>query len=155
MYAQQLQALKKKSGQTWEDLAFEVRDLTQRAYKTANSAVRERLAVRSLIDAIQEDAVRQKVRDAHPETLAAALQKVRQVEADLVIENQIHTQKGDKKASAKTIETLEEQVRQLQTDVGNRRAPRNVEAGRVPRPGARRSPVARGCGRGRGGGVGA
>ena len=147
MYAQQLHALKKKAGQSWEDLAFEVRELTRRAYKSANDSVRERLAVRALIDAIQEDIVRQKVRDAHPETLSVALQKVRQVEADLVIETQLQRgHKGEKKDSAKVVETLEEQVRQLQTDVG-RKTPGNADPGQ---PGARRSPAARGRGRGRG-----
>ena len=123
MYAQKLQAVQKQPTQTWEDLAFEVKNLASKAYKATNEATKERLATHALVNAISDDGLRQKVRDSHPGTIEQALQRVRQVEADQVIEKQrCQNKEPPKKDTAHNVQTeaservhaLEEQVRKLQ-----------------------------------------
>ena len=109
MFAQQLQALQKKPKQTWEDLAFEVRRLTIKAYKDVASTTQERLAAQAFINAIPEDDIRNKVRDTHPKTVAETLQQIRQVEADIAIEQQ-------RKSQDKTSEKVRESARTLKME---------------------------------------
>ena len=150
MYAQKLQTIQKKPKQSWEDLAFEVKDLASKAYRSTNEATIERLAVHAFVNAIEEDILRQKLRDMHPTTLQSALEKVRQIEADQAIEKQRvrqqhpeDTQKEAAKAVHQTapedrVKELEEQLKKLQAEFKSRQTNR-PEAGRVPQPGARQS----------------
>ena len=148
MFAQKLDAIQKNANQTWEDLAFEVRTLTVKAYREANESTRERLGVHAFVNAISDDTLRQKVRDAHPVSIQAALDRVRQVEADQVIEQQRHKQVPEKDpvhvvqrdAYQKRVQELEQEVKDLRTKVEAKqvKGQENPEAGRVPRPGSRR-----------------
>lgn len=156
MYAQQLQAVKKQTSQTWEDLAFQVRELARKAYKTANAATQDRLAISAFIEAIQEDKLRQKLRDSDLSTMEQVLQRIRKLEADQEIESQ---RGGSKKAvraiqvgeeEEARIQKIEEQIQSLQTTSrgrGRRGANRTSRGNR----GTGR-PWPRGRGRGRGNG---
>ena len=133
MYAQRLQALQKTTKQTWEDLAYEVRNLTVKGYRDVGETTRERLGAQAFVNAIPEDHVRNKVRDAHPRTVAEALERVRQVEADLSIEKQRarqvedgETSKDKPRAGARIVteeesqdkmRALEEKLKALQTQL--------------------------------------
>ena len=121
--------MQKKPKQTWEDLAYEVKNLTTKGYKDINESTQERLAAQAFVNAIPEDKVRNKVCDQHPRTVMQALQQVRQAEADLTIEQQRTNQMGKKEGAKETIKTirneeteekirvLEQQVKTLQTKV--------------------------------------
>ena len=160
MFAQKLQALRKTSSQTWEDLAFEVRTLTRKAYGGANDSTKERLGVHAFVNAITDDEFRKKVRDAHPFTVQAALDRVRQVEADQAIEQQRHHQTDGAKGTIHVVHTevnqrkmedLESEVEELRSELRNklRNEPNQNEkprAGRVPRPGADARESSRGRG---------
>ena len=150
MYAQQLQAVTKKPEQSWEDLAYQVRDLAARGYKAVGDEVRDRLAVQAFINAITDDHVRQKVRDIHPRGVEEALRSVRQVEADQVFERQRRRQVNSPVKKTKDenvrviggdekIKQLEKQVKDLQMKLEKKdqTAKAADQAGRVPRPGAR------------------
>ena len=119
MFAQKLQALRKSSSQTWEDLAFEVRLLTRKAYGNSNDETKERLGVHAFVNAITDDGLRQKVRDAHPSTIQAALDRVRQVEADQAIEQQRHHKTDDTKGVIHVVhdEESEQNMRDLKKEV--------------------------------------
>ena len=148
MFAQQLQTLRKTSSQTWEDLAFEVRNLTRKGYRRANEITQERLAVHAFINAITEDDLRQRVRDSHPFSVEMALSRVRQVEADQAVERQRHSQRESshqkEKAQVlqgeddrKEIEELKTELQKLRVEMQNKdsRDRSRPQAGRVPRPG--------------------
>ena len=170
MFAQRLQAVQKKPGQTWEDLAYVVHDLASKGYKGVPESTQQRLAVHAFINAIPEDHIREKTRDSHPLTMKDALQRVRQVEADMILEKQRLKQiedKPERKEAVKVVQTseaeekikkLEEQLRSLQTRFNEEKSKKDKrtneprEAGRVPRPGSRRGGFNwhRGRGRGRG-----
>ena len=107
MFAQQLHATQKKSSQTWEDLAFQIRELTRKAYGSANEATRERLAVGAYINAIPDDQLRQKLRDSAMKTIEEVLQRVRKLEADQAIEKQ----RGSTKKSVNAVQDEDERVR--------------------------------------------
>ena len=160
MFAQRLQTLQKGAKQTWEDLAYEVRNLTSKAYKGVGGPLLERLGVQAFVNAIPDDEIRGKVRDAHPTTVSDALRRVRQVEADRSLEKQrTHTLEGEgtsrekAKSSARVVtkeqedrvKVLEERLQALQMQL-DERVPGKSEVQRG-RGGARR---ARGAGRGRG-----
>lgn len=147
MFAQKLQVLQKSSSQTWEDLAFEVRTLTRKAYRSANDSTKERLSIHAFVNAITDDGLRQKVRDAHPSTVQAALDRVRQVEADQAIEKQRRHHVDSAKGTAHTVFTdvnqqkiknLESEVEDLRRKLEQRLSEKpatkeNSEAERIPR----------------------
>ena len=150
MYAQQLQAVRKEASHTWEDLAFQVRDLARKAYKSANDSVKERLAVEAFIGAVEDDELRQKLRDSNIKKLEEVLQRVRKLEADQVIERQ----RAKEKKTVRTIQKdeddrmtrLEEEVRTLQASRsgGGRGVPTSTQNGES------RGPQVGNRGRGRG-----
>ena len=153
MYAQQMQAIKKQESQTWEDLAFQTRELAKKAYKTANAPTQERLAISAFVDAIQDDKLRQKLRDSELSTMEQVLQRIRKLEADQEIELQ-------RSAGKKAVRAVQQQekgeavVAQPRTSSGNK-ARRGGGSGRGARGrrGFGRS-WPRGQGRGRGIGPG-
>ena len=149
MAARKLETVRKTDEKTWEDLAYEIRNLTAKAYSEADEPLRDRLGVVAFVNAISNDQLRGKVRDGHPKTIQAALDQVRQAEADQVLETQrCHSAKGKVHAvqeeSQKLLEMeekLKELTLRLETRTENKPPPNsNPEAGRVPRPGANRGP---------------
>ena len=150
MYAQQLHAVRKEPSHTWEDLAFQVRDLARKAYKSANDSVKERLAVEAFIGAVEDDEIRQKLRDSNIKKLEEVLQRVRKLEADQVIENQRAKEKKTVRAVQQKeddrMTRLEEEVRTLQASRsgGGRGVPTSTQNGES------RGPQVGNRGRGRG-----
>ena len=153
MFAQQLHAIKKQPSQTWEDLAFQVRETTEKAYRTAGSPTQERLAMGAFINAIPNDQLRQKLRDSDLKTMEEVLNRIRKLEAD----QEIEAQRGGKKKEVRAVQDersqdgrmkeLEKQVRNLQAVKG--RSQRSD--GRIPQRGrGSRRPWPGGRGRGRG-----
>ena len=82
-------------------------------------ARRERLGVHAFVNAITDDDLRQKVRDAHPSTIQAALDRVRQVEADQAIEEQRHHRTDDAKGAIHVVynEESEREIKSLKSEV--------------------------------------
>ena len=119
MFVQKLEAYRKKTDQTWEDLSQEIENLTVKAYIGMPPVYRDKMAARSFVEAIEDPEIRRKLRAKHPQSLDSAVSAVRLIESDIQRENKWQQPGiGEKKKSdrSRAIEELEDRVAQLQIE---------------------------------------
>jgi hypothetical protein len=136
IFAMKLNSRVQGKDETYEALANDVKRLTKKAYSTADSQTRERLATDAFVNAIADDCVREKLRDKTPSSVTEALKSVRQIAVNREIEKQRVKQTarrveasssnendGDRKLQNK-IAKLEAELKQFQSERPKMKQPR-------------------------------
>ena len=88
IFYQQLMTYRKKSEQTWEDLAQEKEVLSIKAYGGMEETYRDSMAAKAFVEAVVDKQVRRKLREKHPRTINDAVKCARMIEADKLREEQ-------------------------------------------------------------------
>ena len=101
MFYQQLTTYRKKTDQSWEDLAQEMERLSIKAYSGMEEKYRDSMAAKAFVEAVVDKDVRRRLRQKHPKTVNEAVRHARIIEADQLREDLWQDYEKDKDKGSK------------------------------------------------------
>ena len=120
-----------KSEESFQSLSFDIQRLTKKAYSKTDDETRDRIARDAFLNAISDDAIREKLRDQNPKTLAEAVRESSRLAANRDLEKtRVKSTVRQTSTEPTEIEELRKQIEKLRQQKPNQKGDRNYQ-GRV------------------------
>ena len=107
--------------ESFEELARDVKKLARKAYPTSDQDTREMLMVESFVNAINDDGLREKLRDRIPKTLNESLHEIRTLSENKELERNRRSKKcqnvSEKSGEEDLVSQVQEQLKVLQDEL--------------------------------------